>query len=245
MANSDPLKSIPLFHHFTKSDREELARHTTEMPYKKGEFVFREGDPASWFHIVKEGTVKCVKSSPDGREVTLKVLLPGELFCCDAAVMDNSVHPGCAQVIDQAKILRVSKKPYMAMLKRNPEAAIEVITYLGRRLREAQESAKSFALDRAEQRLASLFVDLAERASVQDTDGLRLTVPLTRQDLADMAGLTVETTIRIMSRFKQAQMIWGTAKRLVVRDLSKLKALATLSDPPDYLHSSSPQLSES
>ena len=61
----------------------------TETRYGKGEYIFREGDPTEYFHIVKEGSVKCVKSSLDGKECTLKVLMPGDLFCCDAATFDG------------------------------------------------------------------------------------------------------------------------------------------------------------
>ena len=79
MKKSDPLKMIPLFNLVKGSERVRLAGEVKETRYRKGQFIFREGDPAEFFHIVKEGTVKCVKTSPDGKEVTLKVLMPGDL----------------------------------------------------------------------------------------------------------------------------------------------------------------------
>ena len=124
-------------------------------------------------------------------------------------------------------ILRMSKKAYFDMLRRHPEAALEVIKYLGNRLTEAQEKNKVLALDRADQRLAALLVDLATRSGVKDPNGIRLTVRLTRQDMANMVGITTETTIRIMSRFIRERLVSGTAKRLIVRDLLRLKTLAT------------------
>ncbi|MBM4125433.1 MAG: Crp/Fnr family transcriptional regulator, partial [Nitrospira sp.] len=170
-------------------------------------------------------SVKCVKPSSDGKEVTLKVLMPGDLFCCDAAVFDGSTHPGCAQPIGNVSVLRISKQSYFDLLRRNPDAAFDVIKYLGNRLNEAQENAKVLALDRAEQRLASLLVKLAAQAGVQEADGIRLTVRLTRQDLADMAGLAVETATRIMGQFKRARLVSGTAKCLVIHNMSRLEQL--------------------
>ncbi|MDA1304956.1 MAG: cyclic nucleotide-binding domain-containing protein, partial [Nitrospirae bacterium] len=82
MTLSDLLRTFPLFAPLSKSDFDLLLNDVQEIPYKKGEYIFREGDPTEWFHIVKDGTVKCVKSSPDGRDMTLKVLTPGDLFCC-------------------------------------------------------------------------------------------------------------------------------------------------------------------
>lgn len=201
----------------------------TESRYGKGEFIFREGDPTEYFHIVKEGTVKCVKSTPDGKECTLKMLMPGDLFCCDAAAFDGTSHPGTAQPMGNVSILRMRKKAYFEMLRRSPDAALEVIKYLGNRLHEAQEKAKVLALDRADQRLAALLVDLAGRNGIADAQGVRLGIRLTREDMANMVGTTTETVIRIMSRFKRNQLVSGTANRLVIRDLQKLKSLAASS----------------
>ena len=226
MKNPDYLKEIPLFNLVKPSERQLLAGEITETRYTKGQFIFREGDPAEFFHIVKEGAVKCVKTSSEGKEVTLKVLMPGDLFCCEAAVFDGGPHPGCAQPMGEVSVLRLRKKAYFEMLKRNPEAAVEVIKYLGNRLNEAQEKAKVLALDGAEQRLAGLLVDLVERSGVREGSGHRLGVRLTRQDLANMVGITTETAIRIMVRFKIAKIVTGTAKTLIILDLPKLRRIA-------------------
>jgi len=223
---TDALKLIPLFTHLSDRERRKIAGEVVETCYKKGEYIFREGDPAEAFHILKSGSVKCVKTSPDGKEITMKVLMPGDLFCCDAAVLDGAVHPGCAQPMGDVRVLALSKKAYFGMLRRNPDAAMEVIQYLGKRLHEAQENAKVLALNPADQRLASLLANLAARTGVRESGGIRLTVRLTRQDLANMVGITVETAIRVMSRFKRQRLVSGTAKNLMILDLAKLKQLA-------------------
>jgi len=221
------LDRIPLLNILSGKERERILHDLTESHYGKDEFIFREGDPAEYFHIVKEGTVKCITSSPGGKECALKMLLPGDLFCCDAAVFDDASHPGSAQPMGDVSILRLKKKTYFDLLRRNPDAAIEVIKYLGNRLRESQEKAKMLALGGADQRLAALLVDLAARSGVQEPHGIRLSVRITREDMANMVGTSTETAIRIMSRFKRDQLVAGTANRLVVRDLSGLKALAS------------------
>jgi CRP/FNR family transcriptional regulator len=204
-----------------------MLHELTETHYGKNEFIFREGDPTEYFHIVKEGTVKCVKTSPGGKECTLKMLMPGDLFCCDAAVFDGSRHPGTAQPMGDVSVLRIKKQSYFDMLRRNPDAAIEVIKYLGNRLNEAQEKAKILALDRADQRLAALLVDMAKRSGLKESQGIRLAVRLTREDMANMVGTTTETVIRIMSRFKRSQLVSGTANRLLIRNVEQLKTLAS------------------
>ncbi len=220
------LDHIPLLNILSGKERERILHDLTESHYGKNEFIFREGDLTEYFHIVKEGTVKCTTSSPGGKECALKMLLPGDLFCCDAAAFAEDRHPGSAQPMGDVSILRLKKKTYIDLLRRNPEAAIEVIKYLGNRLREAQEKAKMFALGRADQRLAALLVDLADRSGVQEPHGIRLSVRVTREDMANMVGITTETAIRIMSRFRQDQLVAGTANRLVIRNIIRLKALA-------------------
>jgi CRP/FNR family cyclic AMP-dependent transcriptional regulator len=223
----DPLSKIPLFEHLSDRERRKVAEEIVETHYRKDEFIFREGDRATSFHILKAGTVKCVKMSPEGRQVTLKVLMPGDLFCCDVAVLDGGTHPGCAQPMGDVSVLSLTKDEYYALLRRNPDAALQVIQYLGSRLQEAQEAAKVLALNPAEQRLAALLIKLADRAGLREGNHVRLTVRLTRQDLADMVGMTVETATRIMGRFKREKLVSGTAKSLIIRNLAKLQQLAT------------------
>lgn len=226
-ALSPGIAHIPLLNILSDTDRLRMLRELSETHYGKDEYIFREGDPTEYFHIVKEGVVKCVKSSPDGKECTLKMLMPGDLFCCDAAAFDGACHPGTARPMGDVSVLRMRKTAYFDLLRRSPAAALEVIKYLGARLNEAQEKAKLLALDRTDQRLAALLLDLAERSGVQDPQGIRLAVRLTRQDMADMIGTTTETAIRIMSRFKKDRLVTGTANRLVIRDLARLKAFAS------------------
>lgn len=182
------MDGIPLLNILSGAARQRRCQELTEAYYSKGDFIFREGDPPEYFHIVKEGTVTCVKSTPDGKECTLKMLTSGDLFCCDAPAFDGTSHPGSAQPMGDVSILRMRKKAYFAMLRQNPDAALEVIKYMGNRLREAQEKARDLALDRADQRLVSLRIDLTARNGIKDPNGIRLTVRMTRQDMATWSG---------------------------------------------------------
>jgi len=221
------LDHVPLLNILSPQDRQRILPELSETCYGKDDFIFREGDPTEFFHIVKEGTVKCVKSTREGKECTIKMLMPGDLFCCDAVAFDGACHPGSAQPMGNVSIIRIHKKAYFDMLRRSPDAAIEVIKYLGNRLHEAQERNKILALDRSDQRLAALLADLAVRNGVRERHGIRIPMRLTRQDMADMIGATTETVIRIMGRFKRHQLVSGTANRLTVLNLEHLKTLAS------------------
>ena len=226
MPKSSELRQVPVFSFLKEPDLKALSANVTEARYEKGQNIFDEGDPANYFHVLTRGAVKCVKSSQGGKEAVLKVLLPGDLFCCEAAVFDGKPHPGCAQPMGPVTVLKIPKQAYLKLLKTNPAAAIEVIKYLGGRLNEAQETSKTFALERADQRIASLLVKLAERTGRSSVEGIVLTLKINRQDIADMTGLAVETTIRTISKLTRKRLIAKAGRSLVIRDLKGLKSLA-------------------
>ncbi len=226
MNTHSQLRHIPIVSFFKDRDLKSLAEGVTEAHYDKGQFIFKEGDPAEWFHVLTSGAVKCVKTSPQGKDAVLKVLLPGDLFCCEAAVFEGKPHPGCAQPMGPVTVLKIRKETYFRILKQNPEAAMELIKYLGNRLNEAQETAKTFTLERADQRIASLLVRLADRVGKKTPQGVLLDIRLSRQDLADLGGLALETTIRILSRLTTKGLLAKSGRSLVIRDLNRLKILA-------------------
>lgn len=78
--------------------------------------------------------------------------------------------------MEDTTIIKLDKKVYFDLLRKSPDAALEVIGHLGSRLRESQENAKAFALDRADQRLAAVLVSLVARAGIPEAEGMRLSV---------------------------------------------------------------------
>ena len=226
MDKSSTLRQLPVFSFLKDRDLKTLSEGITEARYEKGQYIFKQGDPAECFHVLMKGAVKCVQSSKAGKEAVLKVLLPGDLFCCEAAVFDGKAHPGCAQPMGPVAVLKIPKHAYLKLLKTNPTAALEVIKYLGGRLNEAQETSKTFALERADQRIAALLARLAERIGRPSSDGIVLGLRISRQDIADMTGLAVETTIRTISKLTRKRLIAKSGRSLVIRDLRGLQALA-------------------
>ena len=97
---------------------------------------------------------------------------------------------------------------------------------MGRRLRSAHDSVTSLAADPVETRLAATLLRLAERDGVRGPRGLSLPFHLTRQTLADMAGTTVETTIRVVTRWLKDGVLRNDGKRLVLPDIQALRAIA-------------------
>ncbi len=96
---------------------------------------------------------------------------------------------------------------------------------LGRQIQEAHTTIKSLAVDRVEQRLAHILLKLADKLGTPEKNGILLNLSLTRQDLADMAGTTVETTIRVMSRFTKTKIIKPVNGKIFILDSKALKGI--------------------
>lgn len=223
------LRTIPLLSFLPDQELRKIASQAIEQRYANDEFVFRDGDHAEWLYFIKSGVVRCMKYGLDGKEFILKPLLPGDSFCCESVTFDQTLaHPGNAQAMGDVTILKISRRTYLRLIEQYPRAGPQVISYLGTRLRESQEVAKSLALDPAETRLASLLIRLAEKIGEPSAQGLRITVTFTREDLGHMSGMTEETVVRIFSRWREQGLIsTDGGKSLVIPTLHALKTLTS------------------
>jgi len=228
MTSIEILRKVPLLSFLSDDQLREISPHVVMRRFEKDEFVFREGDRAEWLYFLQSGVVRCLKYGENGKEFILKALLPGDVFCCESVTFDgSSVHPGNAQAMGPVSILKVSRQAYLRQIARHPQAGMQLISYLGGRLRESQDTAKSLALDPAEKRLAALLVRLADKIGEPVEQGIRIAVAFTREDLGHMVGLAEETVVRILSRWRTQGLVSSNgAKTLVVQDLATLKTLA-------------------
>lgn len=213
-----------MFADLGRAEVEEVAALFREERYEKDRYIFHEGDPADWVYLVADGKVKIVKQAPTGRETILEVWPPGEIFGGAAILAEH--HPASAAAMERATVLKLSRQDFRALLGRYPPMAVHVIDTLGKRLRAAHNIIRGLAGERVEQRVASILLKLADRIGEQAGEGLRLNIHLTRQDIADMVGSTVETAIRIMSRFQKEGIVTTDEGQITIRDRARLKEIA-------------------
>ena len=219
------LKASPVFAGLPPKVVEALAALAREEPCRPRDYIFMEGDAARWFCLVKSGRVKIVKHSRTGKDVVLELLSPGEVFG-GVAVIEKRPYPAAAQAVEPSVIVKIPAEAMVALTERFPSVIKELALMIGRRLRAAHDSVKSLAVDPVEARLAATLLRLAERQGTRGTQGLTLPFHLTRQSLADMAGTTVETTIRIVSRWLKEGVLLDEGGRLVLKDVDGLRARA-------------------
>jgi CRP/FNR family transcriptional regulator len=210
------LKQSAIFAALDDDERRTLADLAQEKSLVQDENIFWEGDPADWFYIISQGKVKIFKSASNGKEITLSFFGPGEIFG-EVAVLENSSYPASAQAISATRLIGIKKADFWNYLLKHPSIALKIMSVISGRLREAQSRLRDMAGERVEQRLARLLLMLFAK--------LGPTLPFTRQEISDMAGTTTETTIRVLSQWKEQGVTRSVRGKIIIADEKKLKLL--------------------
>jgi CRP-like cAMP-binding protein len=205
MDNGEFLGRVSLFQGLAPRERQDIWGLFHEQRLDRDQVIFLEGDAAEYVYIVREGKVKIVKQAPSGREMILEVFAPGDVF--GGATLLFPRHPATAVSMEAGTLLCLGRLDYHALLKRFPPMAFQIIELLRQRLGEAHQVIRGLAAERVETRVARLLFKLADKTGVLGESGTRLGLHLTRQDIADMVGCTLETAIRILSRWQKEGLI--------------------------------------
>ncbi len=219
------VRSVPLFMSLSQKDWEEVADMLVGRCYPKDAYIFHAGDPPDALYIVWMGQVKLLRHSEEGRDVVLDVIGPGHMFG-EMAVFDGAPYSSSAQTMEDVAVVAISRPDFFRLLERYPSVSLAVISELSRRLRSASDLVHSLAVERVERRIARMLLKLAASTAQRSQNGLVIDLPLTRQDIADMTGTTVETAIRVMSRFRRQGLITTERGRVIVLDPPGLRAVA-------------------
>ncbi|MEJ2696346.1 MAG: Crp/Fnr family transcriptional regulator [Candidatus Sulfobium sp.] len=218
------LRLVPFFSTLAPREAKEISGYFTAEAFKKKQLIFSEGDPSEWMYVVVRGKVKITKLSQEGKEIILEIISPMDFFGGVAAVR-GFPYPANAVAMESTEVLKVSRKNLMTIMDRFPNLMYSMATNIGDRIKGSHEMLKSIALEKVESRIASLLIKLADKAGEKSAEGVTINMVLTKQDIAEMVGTTVETSIRTTSKLSKAGIITSRAGKIVIRDLGRLKSL--------------------
>jgi len=213
-----------MFRSLSGEDRKRLSEVSLVRAYEKGDVVFSEGDPSSFLFTILSGRVKVVKLVPNGKEVILVIVGPGDPLGAVVAY-EGRPYPATAIAIERTLCVLVQRKPFMDLLERHPSLVRGYLVGLTQRIVELTRRIPEVSGGRVETRLAHLFLKLAERMGRPRSDGSFIPMPLSRLELAELTGTTVETSIRIMSRWAKEGIVRTEKDGFVVVDPAALERL--------------------
>lgn len=224
MANPPiPFDIVPALSALSPEDREAIAPLCRMRGYEKGEVIFHEGDPATDIHFVLIGRVKIQKAGP-GRDLILEILGPGDPVGA-VAVYERRPYPATAVALEPAGILSVPEREFFQLIEKHPEMTRRLFAGLTLRLMMLNKRMADM-LGSVELRAARFFLTLVDRMGQSREEGVFIPMPLSRQEIADLIGTTIETSIRLMSRWQRESVVLTQDQGFLIPDRKKLETLA-------------------
>jgi CRP/FNR family transcriptional regulator len=193
--------------------------------YDKGALLFSEGDASDVLYTVVSGRVKVFKTTPRGSDVILELFGPGDPVGA-VAVYESRAYPATAVALEPTTCLAIPRHAFFALLEAYPTMVRGLLTGLTHRLMELTNRLTELSGGRVEARLARFFLKLATDMGQPQPEGTFIPLTLSRQEIADMIGTTIETSIRIMSRWGKDNLVRTEKDGFVVLDRPALEAIA-------------------
>lgn len=207
------IEACSVFNSLGEEQRIELARNGHIAYAERGEAIWLAGSPSHFIAVVGVGFIKMTRLTPQGSEVSIELLGPGQCLGLLAAI-EGREYPLNAIAVTNAWYLKVSTRVCVETYNQSPSLRDHILRAIGPRLRRAHEMMARMSSGKIEQRLAAVLMILMDSYGETHGTSTQITVPLTRQDLGEMAGTTVETSIRILSAW-QKRGILRTDRQLV------------------------------
>lgn len=216
------LGASPYFRSLDEASVAEVQRQFGQQHYPEGATIQLAGQEATRISIVGAGTVKLVRSTSEGRDIVLDMLTPGDHFGSLAQLGDRH-YTETAIAHSECCILSTTAPDFARMLRSYPTVAIDSLEMIAARLRDAQGTIEQLSGYSVEQRVVRVLLNLATRIGVEHDGGVLINVPLSRQDLADMTGTTVESASRVMSDLKRQGLIESGRRWIAIPDPTALE----------------------
>jgi CRP/FNR family transcriptional regulator len=170
--------------------------------------------------------VKITKLSHEGKEIILEIVSPTDIFG-GVAVIRGFPYPANAVAMEDSEVLKISRKNLMRLVDRFPNLMYCIALQLGDRMKSSYDSLKNIALERVEARIAALLLKLSNKIGVETDEGTMIDMRLTKQDVADMVGTTVETSIRTFSKFKKQGLVSDSDGKIIIKDMDGLMSFSS------------------
>lgn len=206
----------------SQDQRHQLERQTRMHTLKRGETVCLAGEGSDQIYIVKAGAVKVLGRSPEGTDVILGLLAPGDLFG-ELAPTGDGPEEQVAQAAVDSIVCTVPRDVFLRMIADAPPFALQVTKLMGLRLRRFSSRVEELLGKSASARLAHTLLDLARQHGIPDGDGVLIPLRLSQGDLGKLVGLTRETVNGILQAWRDQGVVVADRRMIRLRDMARLQ----------------------
>ncbi|MCB1051220.1 MAG: Crp/Fnr family transcriptional regulator [Acidobacteria bacterium] len=211
------LEKVPLFHGLDPKLLEHIHQQTIKKTYQKDTILVQEHEAGETMFMILSGKVKVSNVGPDGKEVILSVLGPGEIFG-EMSLLDDEPRSANVTTLDQTEMLQLRRRDFINIFESNAEMLGKLLATLSKRLRHANAQIRSLALLDVLGRIAKLLLDLAQKEGRKLLDGSVVFRRPTHQEIASMVGTSRETVSRMIGELARDGYIKISGKDIIIRE---------------------------
>ena len=219
------IRGLSAFSTLEERDLAEILSVASTRKVEPGAAVFDQGEIARSFFLLLHGRLKVVQTGADGSQITIRHVNPGELFGI-APALRRPDYPATATAIVESLAIAWPVGFWDEFVFKSPVLAANTMQTMGSRLQEAHERIRELATEQVDKRLAHAILRLVRQAGREDADGVSIDFPLTRQDIAELAGTTLHTVSRILNVWQARGIVSLGRKKVSVRDKAALARIA-------------------
>lgn len=227
MPGPDPslVRDFPFFKGLSEGDlRAVLALAKTRRIERKAA-IFEQGGTADEFFVLLHGHLKVVQTTPDGRQVIVRIVEPGELYGV-AVAMGRPDYPATALALEESLTLAWPSSAWASLIARAPLLAVNAMKTLGQRVQDAHTRIREVSTEEVERRVAHALLRIVKESGREPGEAADVEFPITRQDVAEMTGTTLFTVSRILSSWESQGLVAGGRERISIKEPAKLREIA-------------------
>lgn len=222
------VEQLPLMAGLSAAELDELLGEARPQRFAKHAHLFEQGAGADRFFLLLHGHIRAAKTTPDGQQIVMRYISPGELFGV-AIAMGLNAYPATATAAVESVVLVWPSAAWPRLSAKYPSLAAAALQTVGQRLQSAQTRIVETATEEVEKRVAHALLRLAQQSGRKTAEGIEIDFPISRQDIAEMTATTLHTVSRILSAWEERGLVSGGRQRIVIRDPHRLVGVA---EPP-------------
>lgn len=206
-------------------DFELLMAHSNEKLYKKNEILFREGAYASGIFYIVKGKVKKYKVDEEGKEQIIYLAHTGQLLGYHG-ILSGDQYLDSVGVMEDSRIVFIPKEDFLITLERSSIFSNRLLKTLSHEYTVLTNNLTVLAHKTVRERLALQLVVIREKYKVKGAEGMPIEVNISREDLANLVGTARENVVRILTEFKEDNILETKGRRIIIKDVNKLIQIA-------------------
>lgn len=219
------LANVPIFDAYGPRQLDDILASARAIRRPRGAILFEQGEEAVSFFLVLHGRLRAAKLTPAGQQVVVRHVGPRE-FCGLAVAIGKTTYPATTQAVADSVMLAWPSSIWPDLSRKYPSLVEAMLQVVGERLLDAHSRVVEMATEAVERRVAHALLRLAQQAGKPVKQGVEIDFPISRQDVAEMAGTTLHTVSRVFSAWESRGLIEAGRQRVVIRDPHGLYALA-------------------